>query len=127
MGRKTWDSIPAKYRPLPNRTNHVISNNIGFIPEGATMHMAVINAVKAAWDAGDTLPFIIGGAQIYKLAMPYVTEMWITEIQNDHAGDVVFPAFNEGDWETTGEELSKDGALKFIVKYRKGCGIGNVK
>ena len=67
MGRKTWDSLPAKFRPLPNRLNIVVTRNRDYRAEGAT----VVGSLDAAIHASQTLtPFVIGGAELYAHALP---------------------------------------------------------
>ena len=99
MGRKNFESIPHKYRPLPNRTNIVITRQSGYKAEGSI----VVNSVEAALDIaknnGDTEPFIIGGGQIYKLALEanLVDKIYITKIKHPFDGDTFFPELGN-DW-----------------------------
>lgn len=76
MGRKTWDSLPKK--PLPGRRNIVLSRRDGFNPKGAEIVSSVEEALKATENED---PFIIGGSEIYKEFMPYVTMWHLTEIE----------------------------------------------
>lgn len=75
MGRKTWDSLPKK--PLPGRLNIVLTHRKDFKPEGAT----IVNSLEEALEitAGQS-PFIIGGAEIYKLFLPVATHIYLTEV-----------------------------------------------
>lgn len=75
MGRKTWESLPKK--PLPGRLNIVVSRNPDFIAEGARV---VTTPEDALGVSGDSSPFVMGGEQIYKAFMPYVTKIFLTEI-----------------------------------------------
>lgn len=75
MGRKTWESLPKK--PLPGRLNIVVSRNPEFIAEGARV---VASPEDALTLAGQSEPFIMGGEQIYRAFMPYVTKIYLTEI-----------------------------------------------
>jgi dihydrofolate reductase len=99
MGRKNFESIPHKYRPLPDRTNIVITRQSGYKAEGSI----VVNSVEAALDIaknnGDTEPFIIGGGQIYKLALEanLVDKIYLTKINNAFDGDTFFPELGN-DW-----------------------------
>jgi dihydrofolate reductase len=99
MGRKNFESIPHKYRPLPNRTNIVITRQSGYKAEGSI----VVNSVEAALDIaknnGDTEPFIIGGGQIYKLALEanLVDKIYLTKINHPFDGDTFFPELGN-DW-----------------------------
>ena len=69
MGRKNFESIPKRYRPLPNRTNVVISRQNNYQFEGCVIVNSLEAALKVAQHNGDKEPFIIGGGQIYKLAL----------------------------------------------------------
>lgn len=73
MGRKTWESLPKK--PLPGRLNIVVSRNPDFIAEGARV---VTTPEDALGVSGDSSPFVMGGEQIYKAFMPYVTKIFLT-------------------------------------------------
>jgi len=69
MGRKNFESIPERFRPLPNRTNVIITRNSDYKAEGCVVVNSVEQALEVAKQNGDTQPFIIGGGQIYKLAL----------------------------------------------------------
>ena len=98
MGRKTWDSLG---RPLPNRQNIVISRNPEFSAEGCESATSLEAAVELA-DRDQT--YIIGGAQIYKLALDSCSEMILTHVDTEKTGDAWFPEFNSGEWEMVSEE-----------------------
>jgi dihydrofolate reductase len=89
MGRKTWESLPTKVRPLPGRTNIVITRQPAYVAQGAT----VVPSWSAALVAAGTDPevCIIGGAEIYALAMPHATRLELTELHQAVAGDTFFP------------------------------------
>lgn len=91
MGRKTWESLPKKYRPLPNRENIIISSDPEYRAEGAFVTNSVENAIRAA--TKQTV-WIIGGASIYNQAIPYVKEAHVTIIHQDYAGDTYAPVLN---------------------------------
>ena len=91
MGRKTWESIPDKFRPLPNRRNIVLSlGSADFL--GATRSSTFLNAVLAA-DLDDAIErsFVICGADAYKLALPYARRLYITRVFGNYDCDVFFP------------------------------------
>lgn len=91
MGRKTWDSIPDKFRPLPGRRNIVLSRG-GASFLGATCVSTFVGAVAAAeLDDAIERSFVIGGAEIYALAMPYAQHIYATHIENTYACDAFFP------------------------------------
>lgn len=78
MGRRTWESLPARFRPLPGRRNVVVSRNRDYPARGAE----VLGSLAAALaDGGQT--WVIGGAEIYHLALPLATRCEVTEVQID--------------------------------------------
>lgn len=100
MGRKTWDSLFR--RPLPGRTNIVLSRDGSFEPKQAI----VCEDFGEAWaigreqaeEDGATEVCVIGGAALFDIALPKAKRMYLTEIDADVEGDVRFPAFDESDW-----------------------------
>ena len=92
MGRKTWDSLPSRFRPLPGRRNIVITRDTAWHAEGAEA-VTSIDAARALL-AGAEKAFVIGGAQIYALALPHADELVLTEIDAALDGDVFFPAWD---------------------------------
>ncbi len=100
MGRKTWDSLFR--RPLPGRTNIVLSRDGSFEPKQAI----VCEDFGEAWaigreqaeEDGATEVCVIGGAALFDIALPKAKRMYLTEIEADVEGDVKFPAFDESDW-----------------------------
>ena len=114
MGRNTWLSLG---RPLPGRRNLVISRTPGFQPEGAEIFQSLDDAIAAC--AGVDRAFIIGGAQIYALAMNRVDTLIITEVDTVIAGDAYFPEIN-GDWHEVSRESHHNGSLGYaFVTYRR--------
>lgn len=95
MGRKTWDSIPHKFRPLPNRQNLVLSRKKNFHLDKAQTANSIEEAIQKADDMIETI-YIIGGAQIFKHAMEFqdLTGMYITEIQKSYDCDTYYPEFD---------------------------------
>jgi dihydrofolate reductase len=109
MGRKTWESLPDKFRPLPGRKNIVITRNSAYLAPGAVLAETLDAALAACADA--SLAFVIGGAEIYALALPRSTRMELTEIDAEYAGDAWFPAWDPREWqETTREARHHDSA-----------------
>ncbi len=96
MGRKTWDSLPARYRPLPGRRNVVVTHNANLYFEGAESAPSLNAALQLL--AGQAQVFVIGGAQLYAQALPLADELLLTEIDADLEGDVFFPAWPRSDW-----------------------------
>ena len=100
MGRRNYDSIPEKYRPLKNRTNIVVTRNTAFHAPNCVVVSSIREGIEAAKKKGDKECFIIGGGQIYKeaLEMNMVDKMYITHINQEFEGDTFFPQFNKEDW-----------------------------
>ncbi len=99
MGRVTWESIPEKFRPLPGRTNVVVSRQTGFSAPGAQ----VVGSLQDAIDLfpADDVVWLIGGAQLYAQAMPLAQQLVITEIDADYEGDAFAPAIDAAEWKET--------------------------
>jgi dihydrofolate reductase len=118
MGRKTWESLPAKFRPLPGRRNIVITHNGSFRAEGAIVCTSLADAIAAA--NGDEA-FVIGGAELYKAALPLADRLQLTEIDADYEGDTWFPAIDPARWRETARETHSDEAgLRYaFVTYQK--------
>lgn len=105
MGRKTYESLPAKFRPLPDRVNIVVSGNLGFEAENCIVVHDVIAAIDIAKNAGESDLMIIGGAQIYNQVLPLAHTLYITRVHaafND--ADVFFPKWSEEKWKVVSEE-----------------------
>ena len=100
MGRKNFESIPHKFRPLPNRTNVIITRQSDYKAEGCLVVNSVEESIEIAKQNGDTEPFIIGGGQIYKIALEQnlVDRIYLTRIHHPFEGDTFFPELNS-DWE----------------------------
>ena len=115
MGRRTWDSLPARVRPLPGRRNVVLSRQTDFMVDGAE----VVGSLEAAFATFETEPetWVIGGAQIYLLALPHATRCEVTEVDIDlprDDDDALAPVLDDtwlaemGEW-----QLSRSG-----LRYR---------
>lgn len=96
MGRKTWESLPAERRPLPKRTNIVVTRNAAYDAPGAIVVSSVEAAIEEAKNApGADEIFIIGGSGIFKDALPYTDRLILTLVDDDAPGDVHFPEYPE--------------------------------
>src|SRR5262249_7408074 len=121
MGRRTWDSLPAKVRPLPGRRNVVLSRQTDFMADGAE----VVGSLQQAFDIFETEPetWVIGGAQIYLLALPRATRCEVTEIEIDlrrEDDDALAPAVDETWLGETGEWLVSRSGLRYrFHSYRR--------
>jgi dihydrofolate reductase len=89
MGRKTWDSLPPRFRPLPGRRNVVLTRNPNWREAGAEV-AAELPAALARLQ-GVARVFVLGGAEVYAQAMPLADELHLTEIDADFEGDAFFP------------------------------------
>lgn len=100
MGRKNYDSLPAKFRPLRERHNIVISAQPNYTAPGATVvsSWGAALAEATAHTEPDEELFVIGGAQIYNLAMPAADRLYLTEIQTTLDGDTFFPVVDRSEW-----------------------------
>jgi dihydrofolate reductase len=94
MGRKTWESIG---RPLPDRRMVVITRQSGYHAEGVQIVSSLDDALAIAQSAGDTEAFVIGGAEIYRLALSRADRLYMTLVLTEVDGDTQFP---EVDWDT---------------------------
>jgi dihydrofolate reductase len=98
MGRKNYDSLHERFKPLPDRTNIVITRQKEFKAPGCTVLNAIEPALEMARRNSEPECFIIGGAEIYRLAMPYTSRLYLTEIDAVVEGDTFFPELNADDW-----------------------------
>lgn len=98
MGRKNYDSIPPKFKPLPNRTNIVVTRQKGFRAPGCTVVDSLEKGLKIARANKELETFVIGGAEIYKLALPLADRLYLTEIDAVIEGDTYFPNFDAAEW-----------------------------
>ena len=101
MGRKSWESLPPRFRPLPNRTNAVVSRNADFSAEGAHVFSNLQSAIDEARNSQAEKIFIIGGAQIYRQALEenVVDEMYLTHVDATFVdADVFFPTISANEW-----------------------------
>jgi dihydrofolate reductase len=89
MGRKTWDSLPVKFRPLPGRMNIVVTRQTDWHSDGAHVVHSIDEALQAC--PTQAQPWVIGGAELYRLAMPLATRIVVTEIDADYEGDAFAP------------------------------------
>lgn len=95
MGRKTWDSLPAKFRPLPGRRNVVVTRQkdwaVSEAARGAEVVFGLDEALAAVADTEAPRVFVMGGGELYALALPHAEVLELTEIEADLDGDVQFP------------------------------------
>ena len=114
MGRKTYESLG---KPLPNRTNIIITRDKNYKVEGCVVVNSLKEALKAAAEV-DENPFILGGAEIYKQAMPFTDKLDITFIHHQFEADVFFPEIDKAIWkETSREDFKADENNKYNYSF----------
>lgn len=99
MGRKTWESIG---RALPGRQNIVVTRQDGFVAEGCDVVASIEEAVTAAGDVDEIM--VIGGSQIYELALPMADRLYLTRVHAKVEGDAFFPVVDETEWHCISDE-----------------------
>ena len=104
MGRKNYDSLPEKFRPLPNRTNIVVTRQEKFEAPGCQVVHSLDEGIQLARTAQEEEVFNIGGADMFKLAMLFTQRMYLTEIQTVLDGDIFFPEYDSSRW----QEISRN-------------------
>lgn len=126
MGRKTWESLPR--RPLPGRLNIIVTRQPGYAAEGGAvapdLDTALILAAGRAAADGQGEVFVIGGAQIYALALDAADRLYITEVEAEPDGDTHFPGFDESAWREVRRmahpvDAENDHAFVFRVLERR--------
>ena len=121
MGRKTWDSLPRRFRPLPGRRNIVLTRDASWRADGAATAASFDAALALASDAPKV--FVIGGAQAYAMALPTADELVLTEIDADLPGDIFFPAWDRSRFVRTTLDAQQDAqgiAYRFTTYTRIG-------
>ena len=118
MGRKNYDSIPLKYRPLEGRINIVVTRQKNFTAQNCI----VVNSVEAALDEAkrknETEVFVIGGADIYRQTIDAADKLYITHINHTFDGDAFFPKINNAKWKlSTQKEVISDEKNKFSFSF----------
>lgn len=122
MGRTTWDTLPPRFRPLPGRRNLVLTRQDGWHAEGAERVATIDDAL--ARTAGAPRLFVIGGAQVYALALPRADELRLTEIERDFDGDTRFPDWPRADFDEIAREhhlasAPNDFGFSFVTYRRR--------
>jgi dihydrofolate reductase len=119
MGRKTWDSLPARFRPLPGRRNIVVSRSEDWQGDGAECASSLDAALALAAQAPKV--FVIGGGELYALALPHADTLLLTEVGADLPGDTFFPAWDREAFsrEELATHYTASGLPFHIVRYRR--------
>lgn len=121
MGRKTYESIPEKFRPLAGRTNIVLTSQEGYEAPGCIVVHSVPEALAAA--AAEDELMVIGGARLFAELLPLVDRLYLTEIDGEYSGDVYFPEFDRTAWREAAREeyapdAEHDSPFAFLVLER---------
>ncbi len=121
MGRKTWDSLPPKFRPLPGRLNIVLTRQADWQAPGASRAETLAQAMALC--PPDSTAWVIGGAEVYAQALPLASTAVVTEIEASYDGDAFAPQFDPPWSETTREHHVSATGLKFsFVTYTHHTG-----
>ena len=125
MGRKTWDSLPPRFRPLPGRSNIVVTRQTDWRADGAHPTHSLVDALRVARQQRPEPAevWVIGGAELYRLAEPVAARAVITELGLDVDGDAHAPALGH-DWVETGREshVAASGLAFDIVTVQRSAG-----
>lgn len=102
-GRKNYESIPHKFRPLKNRVNIVVTRDAAYEAPGALVVTDIREAIELAREAGEEECFVIGGGEIYALALRegLLDRMYITHVHHSFDADTYYPEFDSGNWQRT--------------------------
>ena len=118
MGRKTWDSLPERFRPLPGRDNIVITRDRTWQSPGARVAHSLNEAVALCASAPQV--WVMGGAQIYALALPLAQRVVVTEIDHDYTGDAYAPTLGPAWRETSRQAQTSNSGLRFaFVDFKR--------
>ena len=118
MGRKNYDSIPLKYRPLEGRTNIIVTHQQDFEAEGCIVVNSIEDALEAAKKKNEREVFIIGGANIFKQTIDVADKLYYTKIYHAFDGDVFFPKIDGSKWKLTMQtDMQPDEKNKFPFSF----------
>ena len=119
MGRKTWESLPEKFRPLPGRQNIVVSRDPAYKAHGADLAGSLEGALALAGGAEEV--FVIGGEQLYRAALPFADRLYLTEVELEPEADAFFPELNPAVWQEVERRASGESmpACTFVLYLRR--------
>lgn len=122
MGRKTYESLPPQFRPLPGRLNVVVTRQEGYDAPGCTTVRSLEDAIAAAQASGSEEVYVIGGGELYRSAMDRADRIELTRVHAKVGGNATFPAIG-ADWKEVGrQEHPADGrhahAFAFVTYVR---------
>lgn len=117
MGRKTWESLPAGFRPLPGRRNLVVTRNPAWNGEGAERADSLEEALALVEDAERVS--VIGGGELFAAALPIADELLLTEIELEVDGDTFFPPWDDFMAIAREEHIAEDGTPFAFATYER--------
>jgi dihydrofolate reductase len=119
MGRKTWESLPEKFRPLPGRLNVVVSRNPDYSAPGAVPADSLASAIEKTGSSDEL--FVIGGAELYRQALPLAGKLYLTEITTEFSGDAYFPEVRPDEWKeiSRSQPVEESGLVYAFVVYQR--------
>ena len=117
MGRATYESLPPKFRPLPNRRNVVLSSRPDYTCDGAEVFGGLEDALSSCPDGC----FVIGGGVTYAQALPSAERVYATQVAGEIAGDARFPDLPEDDWHrvTQSDPIAENGETFTFTVYER--------
>jgi dihydrofolate reductase len=114
MGRKTWESLPARFRPLPERKNIVITRQANYpLPNDVKSYISIETALR---EHANEEVLVIGGEEIYRSALPYADTLYLTHVHQRVDGDAFFPEIDLEKWREIERTNTPD--LSFVT-YKK--------
>jgi dihydrofolate reductase len=117
-GRKNYESIPEKFRPLPNRTNIVITRQQNYVAPGAIVVASLQEAIEKAKATGDNEIFIIGGGEIYSQSLAIADKIYLTKVHHSFDADTFFPELNMNEWKIlSSSEFSADEKNNYSFSF----------
>lgn len=120
MGRKTWESLPEKFRPLPGRFNIVVTRSGWYEAPGATTAFSFPEALSYAKEAeGSEEIFVIGGGEIYRAALPFASRLYLTLVDDPTPGTVTFPEYTDFTNELSRETHEENGISYDFVTFER--------
>ena len=119
MGRRTWDSLPDRFRPLPGRRNVVVTRNPDWHADGVERAASLDDALRLLDSAPEV--FVIGGGELYAEALPLADALLLTEIEADVEGDTYFPSWDRAAFREKSREqhVSETGLPFSFVTYKR--------
>ncbi len=121
MGRKTYESIPPKFRPLPERINIIVTRQKTFKAEGCRVVSTIEEAIQFAEDSGEEELMIIGGGEIYKQIFERTNKIYLTTVKHSFDdADTFFPEIKESEWkEISREQNQADDKHAYAYEFKE--------